>query len=202
MPELYEFPPARSQRVRWLLCELGLDYDSKLINLEKEQQNSPAYRAIHPLGVVPAYKTDDYTMLESVAITMQLIDEHPESGLAPPIGTPERAAYYQWCVFSCAELDYPLTQITWNELILPEDQRDPAAAEAGHKRFGPRAEMLSNHLRDRHFVLGDSFSGADILIGYNCFWATLTDSLASYPVLETYLRRLQDRPAYRKAFDF
>ena len=104
MSELYEFPPSRSQRVRWLLRELGLDYDSNLVNLEEGEQKSAEYLAVHPLGVVPAYKTDDYIMLESVAITMQLIDEHPESGLAPPIGTPERAAYYQWCVFSCAEL--------------------------------------------------------------------------------------------------
>ena len=202
MSELYEFPPSRSQRVRWLLRELGLDYDSNLVNLEEGEQKSAEYLAVHPLGVVPAYKSDDYIMLESVAITMQLIDEHPESGLAPPIGTPERAAYYQWCVFSCAELDYPLTRITWNELVLPEDQRDPASAKAGHDQFRPRAEMLSNHLRDRNFVLGKSFSGADILIGYNCFWATLTDSLASYPVLKTYLRRLQDRPAYQEAFGF
>jgi len=65
-----------------------------MINMHEGQQNSDAYRAIHPLGVVPALKTDNYTIFESVAIVLQLIDEHPEKNLAPAVGTPERAYYY------------------------------------------------------------------------------------------------------------
>ncbi len=99
MTELYEFPPTRSQRAKWVLEELGIEYASHIINLPEGQQNSDAYRAIHPLGVVPALKTATYTMFESVAMVLQLIDEHPEKHLAPAVGTPERAHYYQRCVF-------------------------------------------------------------------------------------------------------
>ena len=98
MPELYEYPPTRSQRAKWALEELGVDYSSHVVQLIEGEQNLDAYRAIHPLGVVPALKTEGYTIFESVAIVLQLIDEHPEKNLAPAVGTAERAIYYQWCV--------------------------------------------------------------------------------------------------------
>ena len=76
--ELYEWPPLRSQRVKWALEELAIPYESRLVNMMEREQDGDAYRAIHPLGVVPALKTDRYTMLESVAIVLQLIDEQTE----------------------------------------------------------------------------------------------------------------------------
>lgn len=53
MPVLYEFPPTRSQRAKWALEELGIEYSSQIINLPGGQQNSSNYRAVHPLGFVP-----------------------------------------------------------------------------------------------------------------------------------------------------
>ena len=105
MTVLYEHPPTRSQRTRWVLEELEVPYTRQPVNLLDGQQNTDAYRAIHPHGVVPALRTARYTIYESVAIVMQLIDEHPEKSLAPPAGTPERAVYYQWCVFAGTEMD-------------------------------------------------------------------------------------------------
>lgn len=92
MTTLYEWPPTRSQCAEWILDELGVAYSSERVGMMAGQQNSAAYRYIHPLGVVPALKTYRYTMFESVAIVMQLIDGHPENGLAPAPGSPERAA--------------------------------------------------------------------------------------------------------------
>ena len=128
MTELYEYPPTRSQRAKWALEELGIEYSSHVIDMAEGQQNSDAYRAIHPLGVVPALKTDTYTIFESVAIVLQLIDEHPEAALAPAIGTPERANYYQWSVFACAELDPPLMMFFDNTMGLPEHMRPPGGS--------------------------------------------------------------------------
>ena len=74
MTELYECPPTRSQRVKWVLEEPEIEYSCNLIDLSEGQQNSDDYREIQPLGVVPALKTDHYTIFESVAIVLQLID--------------------------------------------------------------------------------------------------------------------------------
>ncbi len=200
MTELYEFPPTRSQRAKWALEELGIEYASHIVNLPEGQQNSDTYRAIHPLGVVPALKTATYTMFESVAMVLQLIDEHPDKHLAPAVGTPERAHYYQWCVFVPAELDPPIMMVFDNTLRPPGTQYDPKLAARGRSDFALRADTLSKALSDRDYILGSSFSGADILLGHSCFMATLTGLVGDYPTLEAYYARLQQRPAYQRTY--
>ena len=206
MTELYEFPPTRSQRAKWVLEVLGIKYSSHIINLAEGQQNSDAYRAIHPLGVVPALKTNNYTIFESVAIVLQLIDEHPEKNLAPAVGTPERANYYQWSVFACAELDPPIMMFFDNTMRPlaamrpPGTQHDAKLAARGRSDFAIRAKILSKELSDRDYISGSSFSGADILVGHSCFMATRTGLIGDYPVLEAYYERLQQRPGHQRAY--
>lgn len=207
MIELYEFPPTRSQRAKWALEELGIDYSSQLVDMMAGQQDSPAYRAIHPLGVVPALKTDSYTIFESVAIVLQLIDEHPEAKLAPAVGAPERALYYQWCVFAGAELDPPVMMFFDNTLRPLEHMRPPGTlhdaglAERGRRDFTTRAGILADVLRNRDYLLGSEFSGADILVGHSCFMAShIGLPIGDHPTLEAYYGRLQQRPAYQRAY--
>ena len=206
MPELYEWPPVRSQRAKWALEELGIEYASHLVNLHEGQQNTDAYRAIHPLGVVPALKTDSYTIFESVAIVLQLIDEHPEKNLAPAVGTPERAKYYQWSVFACAELDPPLMMFFDNTMRPLESMRPPGElhdaklAARGRSDFAIRADILSKALRDRDYLLGSDFSGADIVVGHSCFMATHMGLIDGFPVLKVYYDRLQQRPGHRRTY--
>jgi len=206
MTELYEWPPTRSQRAKWALEELGIEYSSHMINMLEGQQNSDAYRAIHPLGVVPALKTDNYTIFESVAIVLQLIDEHPEKNLAPAVGTPERASYYQWSVFACAELDPPIMMFFDNTMRPleymrpPGTQHDAKLAARGRSDFAIRANILSKVLSDRDYLLGSNFSGADILVGHSCFMATHLGLIGDYPILEAYYERLQQRPGHQRAY--
>ena len=203
---LFEFPPTRSQRAKWLLEELGLPYESRPVDMMAREQDGAAYRAIHPLGVVPALRTGAYTMFESVAIVLQLIDEHPESGLAPAPGSPERALYYQWSVFAGSELDPAVMQVFDNTLRPlehmhpPGTAHDPALAERGRQAFAARAEVLSKALEGRDHLLGEAFSGADILVGHSCFMAAFNGLLGDFPLLEAYHGRLQQRPAYQRAY--
>lgn len=208
MRTLYEWPPVRSQRARWALEELGIDYESHKVNLIEGEQDSESYRAIHPLGVVPALTTDTYAIFESVAIVLQLIDEHPECGLAPSVGSAARAYYYQWSVFACAEIDPPVMTV-FNNTIRPLEHmhppgtpHDPALATRGRAEFGQRADALSAALTDRDYLLDSGFSGADILVGHSCFMAKHTGLLDDYPVLEDYYARLSERPAHQRAYAF
>ncbi len=208
MTELYEWPPTRSQRAKWVLEELGLTYESRSVDLTQGRQNDKAYRAIQPLGFVPALRTERYTLFESVAIVLQLIDEHPETNLAPTVGSPERAAYYQWSVFACAELD-PALMLYFDNALRPFEamrppgtQHSPELAERGRAAFAERAAILSDVLSGRDFMLGAEFSGADILVGHCCFMAGHMKLLGEHPVLEAYYARLQQRPAHQRAYDF
>ena len=206
MIELYEWPPLRSQRAKWALEELGVAYKSRPIDCTRGEQNAEAYRAIHPLGVVPALRTADYTIFESVAIVLQLIDEHPETGLAPAPGTPERALYYQWSVFACAELDPAVMMVFDNTLRPLAHMRPPGTphsaqlAERGRGDFAARAEILSKALAGRDYLIGSSFTGADILAGHSCFMAGFVGLIGDHPVLEDYYGRLQERPAHQRAY--
>ncbi len=90
---------------------------------------------------MPALQTDVYTIFESVAIVLQLIDEHPDCGLASAVGTPARAYYYQWSVFVCAEIDPPVMAV-FNTTLRPLEHmhppgtpHDPARTERGGLNF-------------------------------------------------------------------
>jgi len=200
MPDFFEYPPTRSNRAKWALEELGVDYTSHIVNFQTGEQRSKEYKAVHPLGHVPAYRTDNYTMYESVAIVLQLLDEHPEKGLAPAVGTPERAEYYQWCIFSCSELDPVLFDVMKHTMHLPEEQRVAEIAQRALTGFDERATMLSTVLEKRNYILGNEFSGADIVLGYDCNWAAYTGLIENYPTLVSYYQKLQARPAFKKVF--
>lgn len=206
MTTLYEWPPVRSQRAKWALEELGIDYSSHKVNLLEGEQDREAYRAIHPLGVLPALRTESYTMYESVAIVMQLIDEHPESGLAPALATPARAHYYQWSVFAAAELDPALMMFFDNSMRPLEGMRPPGRqhdatfAGYGRQEFAARAEAVSEALAGREHLLATGFSGADIVVGHSCFMAMHMGLLGDFPVLQAYYERLQQRPGHQRAY--
>lgn len=204
--ELFEYPPTRSNRVKWALEELGIAYRSVVVDLAAGEQNRPDYRSIQPLGCVPAIRSPVYTQFESVAIVMQLADEHPDRGLAPAEGTPERAAYYQWCVFAAAELDAAIMAVFDNAMRPldamrpPGRQHDPVAAGYGRAAFGDCARVVSAAVAKGPYILGEAFSGADIAVGHSCDMARRTGLIDEFPDLKTYLDRLGERPAHRRVY--
>jgi glutathione S-transferase len=100
-------PRTRSNRVLWLLEEIGQPYE--LTRILPEQRRSEAHLARHPLGRVPAVELDDGTvMFESAAICLQLADLAPEAGLLAPSVSAMRALAYQWTLFGMTELEAPM----------------------------------------------------------------------------------------------
>ena len=200
MLELFEFPPTRSNRAKWAFEEIGVDYTSNMVDLMTNEQQSPEHKVFHPLGHVPVYKSPGFAIHESVAIVLQLLDEHPESGLAPEIGTSERAVYYQWSVFAVAELDHNLFDVMKHTMHLPEDKRNTVIADRARDNFTARALVLCDSLENQDYLLGSEFSGADINIGYCMNWAAYTGMLDSHPILVNYYSKLQSRDAFKKVF--
>src|SRR5690606_8544915 len=87
---LYGSRSTASLVVHWLLVELGVPHELRLLDFDRGEQKSPEYLAINPQGRVPTLVMDGLVLTESVAIAMHLADLHPGAGLAPPAGTPER----------------------------------------------------------------------------------------------------------------
>ena len=194
---LYHFPPTRSNRALWAVRELGIDVTVKTVKLLEGEQNKPEYKKINKLGVVPSLEVDGVTIGESAAIVAFLADQHPEKGLAPAVDAPDRGLYYHWLIFGPAELDHYLVTITQNTRFLPPDKRDLKAAANAQERFDMRAEVLSETLWDKPYILGDSFSAADISVGHSCAWAKMVEALSSHKVLMEYVKRLEARPAFQ-----
>lgn len=200
--KLYDapFPGTRASRVRWMLEELGAPYEIVTINPMKGEHKQPEYLALHPHGVVPAMVIDGQNLIESAAMCLQLADLYPAAGLAPPVGTTARAHYYQWMVYAPATLDDPLVARIFNTVFLPEPKRDPAKVANADRVWATAAPFLSRALDEGPWLLGDHFSAADVVIGYDVRLAGGMGMLAEHPTLGAYLERLAARPAFQRVF--
>ena len=175
----------------WLLAEIGAP--AELVKLKPEERSSAEHRARHPLGRVPAFELDDGTiMFESAAICLQLADLHPDAGLIGPLGSAERALVYQWVLFGMTELEAPLYR--WVREAA-EDSSDSPSRE----RFAEAASALEAALGDRAWLVGDSFTVADVICASVLGSAHARELLEDWPGLQAYVERGQARPAFVEA---
>ena len=192
---LYTADQSRGFMVEWLLEELGVSYERRLVDLFSGETRSEEYRSIHPLGSVPALVGDGDPIMESLAMVLLLADSVPESGLAPPLTSPHRAAYLQWMVYGTATLEPALGPTFVRSLSVPPGERAKTATQGEvdgvHRVLAP----LSNAL-ERGTVLPIGFSAADVVIGSELVWAEEVGLLASHPVARAYLAELKKRPAF------
>ena len=112
MYALYYSPGAASMVVHWLLIELGVPHELRLVDTKAGQQNSPGYLALNPNGVVPTLVDGGTPRFECSALTMMLADRHPAAGFAPAPEDPLRPQYLQW-MFHLANAVQPLFRIWW-----------------------------------------------------------------------------------------
>jgi glutathione S-transferase len=187
VPRLFHMPGSRSNRVLWLLEEIGAPYEVTLIT--PPQRRSPEHLKRHPLGRVPALELDDGTIIfESAAILLQLGDLHPDIGLLPAAGSTERARAYQWILFAMTELEASL--YPWLRAI-----RNGTQIEPWHRRFAKAAAALEAALGSDDWLLGE-FTVADIPSVGVLGSAHSRGLLARWPALCRYVERGESRPGH------
>jgi len=195
--KLYYHQATRAFRIRWLLEELGLNYTLKQINLFNGECNTEQYKAIHPLGYLPAVEIDGRAMFESGAICLWLSDQFPEQQLAPDFSSPLRMEYTQWMFFVPGDVEPPLFYKLLHSKVLPEQARVKQILPWFDDRYNHVLEALELKLASQLYLLGEQFSTADIMLGSIIKWEP--DLLTPYTVLEEYLQRLAARPAFNLA---
>jgi len=188
---------SRSQRILWLLEELGVPYEIRHYARDATTRLAPPeLKAVHPLGKSPVLEDGDLKLIESGAIVDYLIRRHGGAALRPALDTPAFENYQQWLHYAEGSAMLPLLLKLYVSRL----------GDAGLP-LKPRIDSeLANHLgyvnaalRDREWLLGDTFSGADVQMSF--VGEAARGLRADYPHMDAWVRRFQARPAYRRALE-
>src|SRR5262245_37715675 len=200
MLKLYHSGQSRSVRPRWLLEEIGVQYELMRLDLQSGEQRKPEYLKINPNGTVPALVDGEVRLFESAAICQYLADRFPEKKLAPPVGTAARGYYYQWIHFAMSTLEPPLLTIFLHTVMKPEGERLPQLVGPAREQLKAALAVLDHALTGRSFLVGDDLTAADVMVGSTLAWAQMLGLLdASMPATAAYIGRLMGRPAFQRA---
>ena len=190
---LYTNPHSRGTNVRWMLEECGADYDTVGVPFGAEMK-APAYRAINPMGKVPALTHGDTILTETAAILTWLAERYPEKALIPEAGSDARGEYYRWLCFAL-HLEYAAVD-RWRGVENNAEQRKAI----GYGDFDTAFAVLQERLRGREYLIGDRFSALDLY--YSGLLAWLIHRVQVLPAENVYLdymNRHLARPAHQRA---
>lgn len=186
---LYTHPWSRARVTRWMLEETGLPYAVELLDYGTTMK-APAYRAINPMGKVPAIRHGDTVVTENAAILMYLADLVPEKKLAPPVGTPARGPYYRWIAFM-APLEQLLTAKSTGQLAKPQ--------QAGYGTEDDVLSTLEGAVRGREHLAGEHFTTADLFVAASIGFYLQFKMLEPRPEFVRFAQLHAQRPAAQRA---
>ncbi len=191
----YFHPMSRAVTTHWMLTELDAAHEQVFIDFPNGENNRPEYRAINPMGKVPALVDGDIVVTEAAAICAYLADKFPEKGLAPPVGSAERGRYYRYLFFPGTTLE---PMFTVNQLGL----KDYSAQSVGWGDLERCLATIDAMTPEEGWVLGKQFTAADVVFGGTLDYFVRFGLLASPSAkVSAYVSRIKARPAYRTSHD-
>ena len=192
MITLYHRPQTRSSRFIFLLEELEAPYEIHLVTTRLAGGGGEVDPANpHPHGKVPAISDDGVVVFESAAIALYLTDRFPKNGIGPQIGDPLRGPYLSWLAYYAGVMEPAFMSKFMN-----------VEAPAGTAGWAPLEQVMPTiigKLSEGPFMLGERFSAVDVLYGTTFALFASSPMLPKSPVLEAYVARCLDRPAYARA---
>lgn len=206
---------SRSQRVLWLLEELGLDYTIKRYERDTETMFAPpALREVHPLGKSPVITDGALTLAESGAIVEYLVGRYGADNLSPAAGTEDHVRYLYWLHYAEGSAMPPLLlslifsripQRPMPFFIRPVVRRICGKVQNGFVQPLVREHLMfmQAELETNDWFAGSAFSAADIQMSFPLEAAAARASLTAerYPRLHAFLDRIHARPAYQTALE-
>ena len=196
MITLYHAPRSRSSSIVRLLEELQTPYKIEITPIVYGNgQGAPApesYRRIHPHKKVPAIDHDGVIVHECAAVVLYLADAFPKTGLAPAIADPRRGPYVTWLAYWAG----PMNAIAAARF---QGWDKDAAAPTGFGTFEDMEKFMADTLEGHPYIVGDSFTAADVLVGAAVDFFTHSGLLPKRKVFEEYSKRLAARPARERA---
>ena len=189
----------RTLRAHWMLKELGLDYEKRPIGSRTGETQDPVFQKLNPREKIPVLQDGDLTLAESAAIATYLGETYGDAqGLVPPMGTRERAKYYEWCFFAMTELDAHTLYIVRKHVALKEIYGEaPNAVRAAFEGFEKQANVAHLHLlQGGPYILGNTFTCADLILT-TCLLSGIRYDLKLSNLLRDYVERITARSSYK-----
>ena len=189
----YTHPMSRGRIARWMMEEVGKPYRTEVMEYAAKMK-SPAYLAVNPMGKVPALTHGEVVVTEAAAICAYLADAFPEAGLAPPLGDRRRAPYFRWLFFGAGPVESVVITTALGVQVKPEQKRMVGWGDAADT-----LNALEAAVGGGEFILGDTFSAADVYVGAAIGWGMQFGAIDKRPAFVSYTERLQNRPAAIRA---
>jgi glutathione S-transferase len=205
MVTLHYHPGNASFAPHVLLHELGMPFDLQLVDRANNAQRSPAYLKLNPNGLIPVLVDDDLVLYETAAICLHLVDTHPEAGLAPALGTAERAHFYKWLIWMTNTVQANAIHYFYGHRLVDEGNTDAVAQIKAHTQavISDCLAQIDAHLAQHGgpWMMGSRYTALDPYVWMLSRW---TRGFSSRPArdfaqLGPYLQRMLERPAMQRA---
>ncbi|MGI4861679.1 MAG: glutathione S-transferase family protein [Janthinobacterium lividum] len=194
---LYYSPATASMAVHWLLIELGVPFEARLVDIETGVQKAPDYLRLNPAGRVPTLVVDGVPHGESAALLMLLAERHPEAALAPAAGTRQRAEWLETMVY-LANTFLPAMR----DWFYADTDGEPAGGEAvralARRRIEAALDRLDGRLADgRAYFVNGQLSTVDFLALVLMRWTrNMPRPATTWPHLSCYIARMRGLPSF------
>jgi glutathione S-transferase len=192
---------SRSQRVLWLLEELGIEYEIKYYERDaKTMLAPPELKQVHPLGKSPMITDGDITLAESGALIEYIVNHYGNGKLIPVPDTPERLRYTYWLHYAEGSAMPPLLMnLIFNRFGLGDSEAVTAFVAPQVKLH---YDYIENELQKNTWFVGEEFTAADIQMSFPLELLTMQpEQIESRPKIKEFLERIHARPAYKRALE-
>jgi len=202
---LHYYPSNASVTPHILLHELGVPFTLQLVDRRVQAHKSPEYLRLNPNGLIPTLVLRDaqgeQVLYETAAIVLQLVDLHPQAGLAPLPGTRERGEFYKWLAWLSCSLQPYMTHYFYSDRMVAPGNADGAAQvkAAAEAMIASRVDQIESRLAQGPWMLGERFSALDPYAFMLCRWTRgMTRPARTLPHVGAFLQRMLERPSLQK----
>ncbi len=203
--KLFYYPSNASMAPHIVLEEIGQPFELILVDRTRDEHKSAQYLQLNPNGLIPVLVDDDLVLYETAAICLHLADTSPQSGLAPALGTMERAGFYKWLMWLTNTLQTALIAYFYPERWV--DTGNDAGAQQVQAHAEAKIMTLLDQLEAQlhssggPWLLGEHYTILDPYALMLCRWTRgFAKPAREWPLLGAYLQRVLARPAVQRAF--
>ena len=202
MNHLYYYPGNASFAPHVVMREAGLALTLHRVDRESGALKSAEYLKLNPAGRIPAFVSGDLVLFEAAAICLHLSDNAPDAGLAPPVGTPERAHFYKWLMFLTNTIQPDFLMFYYSDRYTTDSDCTASVKQAAENRLNNWFDIVEDALPEGGGFLGERYSILDIYLVMLMRWGRgLTRPPKTLPRLGALAGQVLARPAVITAIE-